>query len=160
MKKRINILEVTNTFVLTPQKYYNLKNKYDKRFFKDELLNSMKEVKAEEASEMLVSLTKIMDKFDIGEFDNKKEQGILSKIFKSAGNTIAKLFQKYDTMGYEIEKVYLLLKKYENALKIKQKNDQISLLIQNIERKLDENISSDLIKNEFKEITKQINELI
>lgn len=34
----INILEVTNTFVLTPQKYYNLKNKYDKRFFKDELL--------------------------------------------------------------------------------------------------------------------------
>ena len=34
----INILEITNTFVLTPQKYYNLKNKYDKRFFKDELL--------------------------------------------------------------------------------------------------------------------------
>ena len=35
----------------------------------DELLNSMKEVKAEEASEMLVSLTKIMDKFDISEFE-------------------------------------------------------------------------------------------
>ena len=83
----------------------------------DELLNSMKEVKSEEASEMLISLTKIMDKFDIGEFDNKKEQGILSKIFKSAGNTIAKLFQKYDTMGYEIEKVYVLLKKYENDIK-------------------------------------------
>ena len=83
----------------------------------DELLNSMKEVKAEEASEMLISLTKIMDKFDIGEFENKKEPGMLSKIFKSAGNTIAKLFQKYDTMGYEIEKVYVLLKKYENDIK-------------------------------------------
>ncbi|MBQ6630659.1 MAG: toxic anion resistance protein [Romboutsia sp.] len=83
----------------------------------DELLNSMKEVKAEEASEMLISLTKIMDKFDIGEFENKKEPGVLSKIFKSAGNTIAKLFQKYDTMGYEIEKVYVLLKKYENDIK-------------------------------------------
>ncbi len=34
----INILEITNTLVLTPQKTYNLKNKYDKRFFKDELL--------------------------------------------------------------------------------------------------------------------------
>lgn len=34
----INILEITNTLVLTPQKNYNLKNKYDKRFFKDELL--------------------------------------------------------------------------------------------------------------------------
>lgn len=59
-----------------------------------------------------------------------------------------------------LKKSEKLLKKYENALKIKQKNDQISLLIQNIECKLDENISSDLIKNEFKEITKQINELI
>ena len=83
----------------------------------DELLNSMKEVKAEEASEMLISLTKIMDKFDISEFENKKEPGVLSKLFKSAGNTIAKLFQKYDTMGYEIEKVYVLLKKYENDIK-------------------------------------------
>lgn len=34
----INILEITNTLVLTPQKIYNLKDKYDKRFFKDELL--------------------------------------------------------------------------------------------------------------------------
>ena len=34
----INILEITNTLVLTPQKVYNLKDKYDKRFFKDELL--------------------------------------------------------------------------------------------------------------------------
>ncbi len=34
----IKILEVTDTLVLSPQKIYNLKNKYDKRFFKDELL--------------------------------------------------------------------------------------------------------------------------
>lgn len=83
----------------------------------DELLNSMKSVKAEEASEMLLSLTKIMDKFDIKEFEKQKESNLISKLFKSAGNTIAKLFQKYDTMGYEIEKVYILLKKYENDIK-------------------------------------------
>lgn len=83
----------------------------------DELLVSIKEVKAEEASEMLLSLTKIMDKFDIKEFENQKQPGLISKLFKSAGDTIAKLFQKYDTMGYEIEKVYILLKKYENEIK-------------------------------------------
>ncbi|WP_270941082.1 toxic anion resistance protein [Romboutsia lituseburensis] len=83
----------------------------------DELLASIKEVKAEEASEMLISLTKIMDKFDIKEFDNQKQPGLLTKLFKTAGDTIAKLFQKYDTMGYEIEKVYILLKKYESEIK-------------------------------------------
>jgi uncharacterized protein YaaN involved in tellurite resistance len=62
----------------------------------DELLASIKSVKSEEASEMLVSLTKIMDKFDIKEFENQKQPGLLSKIFKSAGDTIARLFQKYD----------------------------------------------------------------
>lgn len=83
----------------------------------DELLASIKEVKAEEAGEMLLSLTKIMDKFDIKEFDNQKQPGLLTKLFKTAGDTIAKLFQKYDTMGYEIEKVYILLKKYESEIK-------------------------------------------
>lgn len=83
----------------------------------DELLASIKEVKAEEASEMLLSLTKIMYKFDIKEFDNQKQPGLLTKLFKTAGDTIAKLFQKYDTMGYEIEKVYILLKRYESEIK-------------------------------------------
>jgi len=83
----------------------------------DELLASINSVKSEEASEMLVSLTKIMDKFDIKEFENQKQPGLLSKIFKSAGDTIARLFQKYDTMGYEIEKVYTLLKRYESEIK-------------------------------------------
>lgn len=34
----IKTFEITNTLVLTPPKLYNLKDKYDKRFFKDELL--------------------------------------------------------------------------------------------------------------------------
>ena len=65
----------------------------------DELLNSMKAVKSEEAGEMLVSLTKIMDKFDIKELENVKENSIVSKLFKNLGNSVAKLFQKYDLWG-------------------------------------------------------------
>ena len=92
----------------------------------DELLNSMKEIKAEETTEMLVNLTKIMDKFDVKEIKNIKQESFVSKIFKSAGNTIAKLFQKYDTMGYEVEKVYVLLKKYESD--IKESNNKLKRL--------------------------------
>ena len=62
----------------------------------DELLNSMKAVKAEEASEMLVNLTKIMDKFDIKELDGSEKQSMLSKFMKGVGNSVAKLFQKYE----------------------------------------------------------------
>lgn len=83
----------------------------------DELLNSMKAIKAEEASEMLGNLTKIMDKFDIKELDGSEKQSMISKFMKGIGNSVAKLFQKYDTMGYEVEKVYVLLKKYENDIR-------------------------------------------
>lgn len=83
----------------------------------DELLNSMKAVKAEETSEMLVNLTKIMDKFDVKDFEGQEKSSVLSKIKRGMGNTVAKLFQKYDTMGYEVEKVYVLLKKYENDIR-------------------------------------------
>lgn len=83
----------------------------------DELLKSMKAVKSEEASEMLVNLTKIMNKFDVKELEGVEKQSMFSKLMKGVGNSVAKLFQKYDTMGYEVEKVYVLLKKYENDIR-------------------------------------------
>lgn len=94
----------------------------------DELLNSMRTVKAEEASEMLMALTKIMDKFDLGEIENAKAEApsLVTKLFKNIGNTVAKLFQKYDTMGYEVDQVHGLLKKYE--LDIKEANANLKRL--------------------------------
>ncbi|MGL4876125.1 MAG: toxic anion resistance protein [Clostridium sp.] len=83
----------------------------------DQLLNSMKAIKAEEASEMLANLTKLMDKFDVKELDGTQKQGLLSKLRKGMGDTLAKLFQKYDTMGMEVEKIYVLLKRYESEIK-------------------------------------------
>ncbi|MGL5649344.1 MAG: toxic anion resistance protein [Clostridium sp.] len=92
----------------------------------DELLNSMKSVKAEEAGEMLVNLTKIMDKFDIKEIENTEKPSMFSKFMKNVGNSVAKLFQKYDRMGIEVEKIYVLLKKYETD--IKQSNAHLKKL--------------------------------
>lgn len=83
----------------------------------DELLNSMKAVKSEEASQMMTQLTKIMDKFDIKEIeDPEKSQGVLSKLFKKMENEIQKLFEKYDNMGKEVDKIYVILKQYESDI--------------------------------------------
>lgn len=94
----------------------------------DELLHSMRAVKAEEASEMLMALTKIMDKFDFEEIEKAgtDKPSIAAKLFKNIGNTVAKLFQKYDTMGYEVDQVHGLLKKYE--VEIKEANANLKRL--------------------------------
>jgi hypothetical protein len=49
----IKTFEVTNTLILTPSKYYDLNNKYDKRFFKDELLRGNDYL--EQAKELLAN---------------------------------------------------------------------------------------------------------
>ena len=90
----------------------------------DELLRSMKSVNTEEASRMLTTLTKIMDKFDIKEIsDPNKSEGVISKIFNKAKSNIDKLFAKYDDMGKEVDKIYVLLKDYEQE--IHKTNDEL-----------------------------------
>lgn len=79
----------------------------------DNLLSTMKAVKAEEAGEMINQLTKIMDKFDIKDLEDVKEPSFFGKIFNKAKNSVESLFERYDTMGSEVDKVYTVLKKYE-----------------------------------------------
>lgn len=80
--------------------------------FSDRLLNTMETTKVEDSGELLNQLTKIMDKFDIKEFE-EKNPGFLEKLFNKTKNTIEALFKKYHTMGGEIDKVYVTLKQYE-----------------------------------------------
>lgn len=47
----------------------------------DSLLSTMKQVKAEEAGEMIGQLTKVMDRFDIKELEDIKEPKGLQKLF-------------------------------------------------------------------------------
>ncbi len=96
----------------------------------DELLNSMKAVKTEEATEMLGSLTRIMDKFDVKELQDvdgkEKRPSLFGKMFKKVQTSVADLFQKYDTMGMEVEKVYVILRKYEGE--IRESNNRLKRL--------------------------------
>ena len=90
----------------------------------DQLLSSMKGIKTEEVGQMLVNLTKIMDKFDIKEIeDPSKTQGMLTKLFNKTKDNIDKLFHKYDDMGKEVDKIYMLLKQYESD--IRKTNDSL-----------------------------------
>lgn len=88
----------------------------------DNLLATMKTVNAEEAGEMIQQLTKVMDKFDIKELEDIKEPSGLQKLFNRAKNSIEALFQKYETMGTEVDKIYVILKKYEMQIENANKN--------------------------------------
>ena len=90
----------------------------------DELLSSMKAVRAEEVSQMLTQLTKIMDKFDIKEIeDPEKAESVFKKIFGKVRDSVDKLFEKYDDMGKEVDQIYQILKKYE--MDIHKTNDNL-----------------------------------
>ena len=79
----------------------------------DRLLNSVRAVDQEQAGEILMQLTKIMNKFDMQEFSNTKEPGFFDKIFKKVKNSVDAMLSKYETMGSEVDKIYMTLKRYE-----------------------------------------------
>lgn len=81
----------------------------------DTVLNSMGMDKLNQSSEMMNALSTIMGKFDIDEI--KKEPTGLQKIFMNAKKQLQKLLDKYHTMGEEVDKIYVELKKYEDEIK-------------------------------------------
>ncbi len=88
----------------------------------DVVLNSMNMKQLDESSEMLKVLTDIMSKFDIEEI--KQEPGLLGKIFGNAKKQLEKILAKYHTMGDEVDKIYVQLKKYETEIKQSNRNLQ------------------------------------
>lgn len=79
----------------------------------DRLLHSVKAVDQEQAGAILVQLTKIMQKFDIKDFENIKEPGLIEKIFKKFKNSIDAMLDRYESMGSEVDKIYMILKRFE-----------------------------------------------
>ena len=83
--------------------------------FSDQILGNMRATKVEDSGELLKQLGRIMDKFDKKDFE-KTSGGLFSKIFKKGEKMIEKLFGKYQTMGQEIDKVYVEISKYQNEM--------------------------------------------
>ena len=92
----------------------------------DVVLNSMSMSQLDDTSEMLKSLAKIMDKFDIEEI--KENPGLLKKLFGNSKKQLDKILEKYHTMGDEIDKIYVQLKGYESE--IKQSNRKLNTMFE------------------------------
>ena len=86
----------------------------------DVVLNNVNMSQLDEPSQMLTSLAKIMDKFDIKEIqDNPK---LFNKLFGNMKKQLDKILDKYHTMGDEVDKIYVELKKYEAEIKQSNRN--------------------------------------
>lgn len=81
----------------------------------DSVLGNMSMVKIDESSEMLKVLSKIMDKFDINEIKDTKGS-IFQRAFGLARKQLDKILAKYQTIGGEVDKIYVELKKYEDEI--------------------------------------------
>lgn len=115
----INIQD-TNTIVM-----FGAKPSEELSKVSDELLGTMKGIRADEASAMLDQLSRIMDKFDIKEIeDPEKEPTGIAKLFKRGGDRLQKLFDKYDNMGREVDRLYIILNTYKSD--IQKSNDMLS----------------------------------
>ena len=90
----------------------------------DVVLNSMNMSQLNETSEMLKSLAKIMDQFDINEI--KDNPGLFEKLFGNFRKQLDKILAKYHTMGEEVDKIYVQLKGYESE--IKQSNKKLDTM--------------------------------
>ena len=88
----------------------------------DLVLNSMNMSQLDESSEMLKTLARIMDKFDIEEI--KEKPGLFGKMFGNLRKQLEKILAKYHTMGEEVDKIYVQLKQYESE--IKQSNRKLA----------------------------------
>ncbi|MDE7398553.1 MAG: toxic anion resistance protein [Oscillospiraceae bacterium] len=76
----------------------------------DQVLNSMSIQQINDTGVMLKHLAAIMDQFDAKELEDKP--GFFAKMKKN----IEKILNKYDTMGKEIDKIYVQLKQYETEI--------------------------------------------
>ncbi|MCA1039926.1 toxic anion resistance protein [Bacillus infantis] len=83
--------------------------------FSDQILGNMRATKVEDSGVLLKQLGKIMDRFDKKDFE-QTSGGLFGKLFKRGEKMIEKLFGKYQTMGKEIDKVYVEISKYQSEM--------------------------------------------
>ena len=92
----------------------------------DVVLRSMNMGQMDESSKMLESLARIMSKFDIDEFkDNPK---LFGRLLGNVRGQLERILTKYNTMGDEVDKIYVQLKGYESE--IKRSNQKLEQMFQ------------------------------
>ncbi len=94
----------------------------------DQILNSVNMQQVNDSGQMLNNLGKIMDKFDLDEIRAEEPKGLFGKLFGNVKKQIDQILAKYHTMGEEVDKIYVELKKYE--VEIKDSNKKLDTMFQ------------------------------
>lgn len=87
----------------------------------DQVLNSMNMAQLDDSSELLNALANIMNQFDAKELTEEKK-GLFANLRKQ----LDKILAKYHTMGEDVDKIYVQLKKYESE--IQQSNKKLEIM--------------------------------
>lgn len=82
----------------------------------DAVLNNVNMKQLNDTGELLGTLAKIMDKFDIDEIKDDGPKGFLGRLFNNAKKQLEAIISKYNTMGDEVEKINVQLRQYENEI--------------------------------------------
>ena len=82
----------------------------------DAVLNNVNMKQLNDTGELLGTLAKIMDKFDIDEIKDDGPKGFFGKLFNNAKKQLEAIISKYNTMGDEVEKINVQLRQYENEI--------------------------------------------
>lgn len=83
----------------------------------DGVLNNMTMSQVNDSGKLLDTLAKIMKDFDIDEIKEDNSKGFFNKLFNNTKKQLEKILAKYHTMGDEVEKINVQLKKYEDEIK-------------------------------------------
>jgi uncharacterized protein YaaN involved in tellurite resistance len=81
----------------------------------DIVLKNVEMDRINQTSALMKSLATIMDKFDPKELTEEKK-GPLAKLLGRAKEQLQNILDKYNTMGAEVEKIFVELKQYENQI--------------------------------------------
>ena len=80
----------------------------------DGVLRSMSMSEMEESSQLLNALAKVMEQFDMNEI--RDNNTIFSRLFSNAKKQLDKILSKYQTMGDQVDKIYVELRSYEDEI--------------------------------------------
>lgn len=86
----------------------------------DVVLNNVNMSQLDDSSEMLNALAKVMEKFDIDEL--QENPTLFGKLFGNMRKQLDRILEKYHTMGDEVDKIYVELRKYESEIKQSNRN--------------------------------------
>ena len=86
----------------------------------DVVLRNMNMSQFDDSTKMMNTLAKIMGEFDIDEI--KEDPSLFNKLFGNLRKQLDKILAKYHTMGDEVDKIFVELKKYESQIKEANRN--------------------------------------